>query len=142
MTVDGPEDVSPDELLERHERELSEWLAALRERRDRLAELDEEFAAVDREDLPADLAESLSELLASLQRDLDAQVADLEGDVEAIRDLRATLDGVSGEAVTAELHGYVATMDGVFEDKRATVERLVTTTDRLIDRYERVIAGR
>lgn len=131
----------PSAVLTAHERELVGWIDRLRERRDRLAELGEEFEGVDREDVPESVADSLETLLETLEADLDAQVADLEGDVERVRTLRATVDRASG-TVTDELLDYVATLDGVLDEKRETVERLVATTDRLVDRFERVIAGR
>ena len=125
--------------LRERERLVEGWTRALRRRRRTLAERHATFAGTD--DLvgvPESLADELRTLIEGLVSDLDVQVDDLEGDLETVRKLRVTLDGADGEA-REKLVASAETVDAALTRKGDSIEELLGTADRLVDRFDRII---
>ncbi|PSQ58418.1 hypothetical protein BRD18_05745 [Halobacteriales archaeon SW_7_71_33] len=126
-------------MLRERERLVEGWMRALRRRRRALAERYVTFA--DTDDLvgvPESLADELRTLIEGLVSDLDAQVDDLEGDLETVRKLRVALDGADGEA-REELVASAETVDAALTRKGDSIEDLLGTADRLVDRFDRIV---
>lgn len=88
--------------------------------------------------VPEGLARELRGLIESLVGDLDAQVEDLEGDAETLRKLRGLLEGASGDT-REELLTYAEELDDALAEKGRSIEELVETADRLVERFDSIL---
>lgn len=129
-----------DDLVERRHA-VEDLLTAVERRRTALARRGEAFATpADLTGVPDGLARELRTLVDSLVADLDAQIADLEADLETVDDLQSALESTPDDAdVHADLLTHAEAIDDALERKGASVEDLLETADRLIDRLDGLV---